>query len=67
MTVLSIMDQPENGKMPLTSHLEELRSRLMRVLIAVGIGFGGPVDAAAGRHGGRPPDRHRDVADADCP
>jgi len=29
----------EEEKMPLTSHLEELRKRLIRILIAVGIGF----------------------------
>lgn len=33
------MDQPDNGKMPLTAHLEELRSRMTRILIAVGVGF----------------------------
>jgi sec-independent protein translocase protein TatC len=34
------MNQPENGRMPLTSHLEELRTRLIRILIVVGVGFG---------------------------
>jgi sec-independent protein translocase protein TatC len=34
------MKQPETGKMPLVAHLEELRSRLIRILIVVGIGFG---------------------------
>ena len=34
-----IMTEPENDKMPLTSHLEELRKRLVRVLIAIGIAF----------------------------
>jgi sec-independent protein translocase protein TatC len=29
----------EDEKLPLTSHLEELRKRLIRILIAVGIGF----------------------------
>jgi len=29
----------EEEKMPLTSHLEELRKRLVRILIAVGVGF----------------------------
>lgn len=29
----------EEEKMPLTSHLEELRKRLIRILIAVGVGF----------------------------
>lgn len=29
----------ENGKIPLTEHLEELRSRLIKCFIAVGIGF----------------------------
>ena len=33
-------DKPEEERMPLTSHLEELRTRLIRMLIAVGIGFG---------------------------
>jgi sec-independent protein translocase protein TatC len=33
-------DKPEEERMPLTSHLEELRTRLIRILIAVGIGFG---------------------------
>jgi len=33
-------DTPEEERMPLTSHLEELRTRLMRILIVVGIGFG---------------------------
>lgn len=32
-------DEMEDEKQPLTSHLEELRTRLIRVLIAVGIGF----------------------------
>jgi sec-independent protein translocase protein TatC len=31
---------PEEEKMPLLSHLEELKRRLMRVLAVVGIGFG---------------------------
>jgi len=30
----------EEEKMPLTSHLEELKTRLTRILVAVGIGFG---------------------------
>ncbi|MGB5986520.1 MAG: twin-arginine translocase subunit TatC [Desulfobacterales bacterium] len=30
---------PENDKMPFTGHLEELRSRLIRSFIAVGVGF----------------------------
>ena len=33
-------DTHEEEKMSLTSHLEELKMRLIRVLIAVGIGFG---------------------------
>jgi sec-independent protein translocase protein TatC len=33
------MENPTEEKMPLTSHLEELRKRLIRILIAVGIGF----------------------------
>lgn len=33
-------ERPEEDKMPLTSHLEELKTRLIRILIAVGIGFG---------------------------
>jgi sec-independent protein translocase protein TatC len=35
-----MMDEPLDEKMPLTSHLEELRKRLIRILIAVGLGFG---------------------------
>lgn len=30
---------PDSEKMPLTSHLEELRTRLIRVLIVLGVGF----------------------------
>ncbi len=33
-------DAPEEEKMSLTSHLEELKVRLIRILIAIGIGFG---------------------------
>jgi sec-independent protein translocase protein TatC len=33
-------EKTEEEKLPLTSHLEELKKRLIRVLIAVGIGFG---------------------------
>ncbi|HRR40513.1 MAG TPA: twin-arginine translocase subunit TatC [Syntrophales bacterium] len=33
-------DNPENDKMPLTAHLEELRKRLLRSLIAAFIAFG---------------------------
>ncbi len=33
-------DAPEEDKMSLTSHLEELKTRLIRILIALGIGFG---------------------------
>jgi len=33
------MNNPSNEKMPFTSHLEELRSRLIRIFIAVGILF----------------------------
>ena len=33
------MTEPKEDKMPLTSHLEELRKRLVRILIAVGIAF----------------------------
>lgn len=33
------MDRAEDEKLPLTSHLAELRSRLYRILIAVGLGF----------------------------
>jgi sec-independent protein translocase protein TatC len=33
-------DESEEDKMPFTSHLEELKSRLMRILVVVGIGFG---------------------------
>jgi len=32
------MDKPEEAKMPLTAHLDELRKRLIRVLIVVGFG-----------------------------
>jgi sec-independent protein translocase protein TatC len=35
------MTEPNEDKMPLTSHLEELRKRLVRILIAVGIAFMG--------------------------
>jgi sec-independent protein translocase protein TatC len=34
------MEKSLDEKMPLTSHLEELRTRLVRILIAVGLGFG---------------------------
>lgn len=33
------MTEREDTKMPLTAHLEELRKRLIRILIGVGIGF----------------------------
>ncbi len=33
------METPEDGKLPLISHLEELKMRLIRSLIALGIGF----------------------------
>jgi hypothetical protein len=33
-------EKPEEERMPLTSHLEELKTRLIRILIAVGVGFG---------------------------
>jgi sec-independent protein translocase protein TatC len=33
------MTEPNEDKMPLTSHLEELRKRIVRILIAVGIAF----------------------------
>jgi sec-independent protein translocase protein TatC len=33
-------EKSEEERLPLASHLEELKSRLIRVLIAVGIGFG---------------------------
>jgi sec-independent protein translocase protein TatC len=33
-------EKHEEEKMPLTSHLEELKTRLIRILIVVGIGFG---------------------------
>ncbi|MBU4371160.1 MAG: twin-arginine translocase subunit TatC [Proteobacteria bacterium] len=33
-------EKPEEERMPLTSHLEELKTRLIRILIAVGAGFG---------------------------
>ncbi len=35
------MSEPENDKMPLTSHLEELRKRLIRSMIAIGVAFVG--------------------------
>lgn len=34
------MENPTEEKLPLTDHLEELRKRLVRVLIVVGLGFG---------------------------
>jgi sec-independent protein translocase protein TatC len=34
------MDDATEEKLPLTAHLEELRKRLIRILIAIGIGFG---------------------------
>jgi sec-independent protein translocase protein TatC len=34
------MEEPVEEKMPLTDHLGELRTRLIRILIVVGIGFG---------------------------
>jgi sec-independent protein translocase protein TatC len=34
------MENPVEEKLPLTTHLEELRKRLVRVLIVVGLGFG---------------------------
>jgi len=33
------MDNPADERMPFTTHLEELRNRLIRILAAVGIGF----------------------------
>jgi sec-independent protein translocase protein TatC len=33
-------EKSEEEKLPLTSHLEELKARIIRVLIAIGIGFG---------------------------
>jgi sec-independent protein translocase protein TatC len=33
------MTEPNEDKMPLTSHLEELRKRLVRIFIAVGVAF----------------------------
>jgi sec-independent protein translocase protein TatC len=33
------MNNPANEKMPFTSHLEELRSRLIRIFAAIGILF----------------------------
>jgi len=33
------MDEPAEEKLPLTAHLEELRKRLIRSLIGIGIGF----------------------------
>ncbi|PKN60196.1 MAG: twin-arginine translocase subunit TatC [Deltaproteobacteria bacterium HGW-Deltaproteobacteria-11] len=34
------MGDPAEDKLPLTAHLEELRKRLVRSLIAIGVGFG---------------------------
>lgn len=34
------MENPTEEKLPLTTHLEELRKRLIRVLIVLGLGFG---------------------------
>ncbi|HUH66912.1 MAG TPA: twin-arginine translocase subunit TatC [Syntrophales bacterium] len=34
------MEEPVEEKMPFTSHLEELRKRIVRILIAAAIGFG---------------------------
>ena len=39
MCSYSLMENPTEEKMPLTSHLEELRNRLVRIFIAIGIGF----------------------------
>jgi sec-independent protein translocase protein TatC len=33
-------DQPQEAKLPISVHLEELRKRLLRIIIAVGVGFG---------------------------
>ncbi|MDD5100355.1 MAG: twin-arginine translocase subunit TatC [Syntrophales bacterium] len=33
-------DHSEEEKLPLTSHLEELKTRLIRILVVVGVGFG---------------------------
>ena len=35
------MEDPVEEKMPFTSHLEELRTRIIRIMIAAAIGFGG--------------------------
>jgi len=40
MRDIQSMEDPVEEKMPFTSHLGELRTRLIRTLIAVGIGFG---------------------------
>ncbi len=34
------MENPQSDKMPLVAHLEELRKRLVRVLISLGVAFG---------------------------
>jgi len=34
------MENPTDEKLPLTAHLEELRKRLVRVLVVLGVGFG---------------------------
>lgn len=33
-------EKPEEERMPLTSHLEELKTRVIRMLIVIGVGFG---------------------------
>src|SRR3990170_1775672 len=33
------MENPDDAKMPFTAHLEELRTRIVRIVVAIGIGF----------------------------
>ncbi len=33
------MENPDDAKMPFTAHLEELRARIVRIAVAIGIGF----------------------------
>jgi Sec-independent protein secretion pathway component TatC len=41
-------DAPQEEKMSLTSHLEELKTRLVRILIAIGIGSGSATSSKTG-------------------
>ncbi len=33
------MENPDDAKMPFTAHLEELRDRIVRIVVAIGLGF----------------------------